>query len=127
MYADMYAETPPATAERPTPRGAGLTIADGGGGHLALDLRCGELRWLADACRRLMSGALPQGASAIKVRAAEKCYLVNSATAADGGPRITIVNLFDPGERVALTSDVAAVVAALIEDGVGAARRSDVG
>lgn len=116
MYAE-YAETMAAPREAGR-SAAGLTIADGDGGHLALDLRCGELRWLADACRRLVSGALPQGASAIKVRAAEKCYLLNTAPAADGVARITILNLFDPGERVALTRDVASVVAALIEDGV---------
>lgn len=118
IHADMLSIPSMPVAESANTRAAGLTIADGDGWHLALDLRCAELRWVADACRRLVGGTLPGAASAIKVRAGEKCYLLNTTRAMDGDERITLLNLFDPGERVALTRDVAAIVATLIEDGV---------
>lgn len=110
-----------------------MTICDGNGGTLSLDLTCSETGWLADACRRLLSGSVPRGASAIKVHASEKCYMLtrhtdgadgsngsNGADGADGagdsdGEEIHIVNLFDPAEHIALAHDIAWLVISLLE------------
>jgi len=73
---------------------------------------------LADACRRVVAGAVPEHAAAIKVRAAGTCYLIRRAAAADRAPSVVILDLFDPSARVELDTGVAEVVATLIEDGV---------
>ena len=112
------AAAPARASEMPARRHHALTIADGHGGGLSLDLRRGDVLLLADACRRLTAGAMPEGASAIKVRAAETCYLVSRAALPAGEPSITVLNLFDPSQRVQLAGDLAATLAALIEDGV---------
>jgi hypothetical protein len=108
--------------------GSALTVLDGQGGALSLDLSCGELCWLVNACRRLLQGALPRGASAFKVRAAERCFLVSRVACddvdADGQcePRLSITDLFDPGASVTLPLELAAVVTSLIETSI--ARRA---
>ena len=99
-------------------RGPAITVLDGCGGALSVDLSSSEVRWLADACHCLLHGALPQGASALKVRTAEKCYLVSrraNTRSTDDACDITIANLFDPGESVTLPSGLASLVTALIE------------
>jgi hypothetical protein len=92
----------------------GMMIYDGCGGKLWLDLSCGALWWLADACRRLISQDMPPGASMLKVSVASQVYLVSRAVDSDNSVRIRVANVFDPGERVALSCDLAEMVVALI-------------
>jgi hypothetical protein len=96
-------------------RRPGMTIYDGRGGSLALDLSSRETLWLADACHRLVTGAIPPGASAIKVRAAEKSYLLSSCVSTLAEAEVRIVNLFEPAERVTLSHDMARMIASLVE------------
>src|SRR5258708_1563105 len=131
LLAFSGAPSPPAAASMATERcGPALTVLDGQGGALSLDLSCGELQWLVDACRRLLQGALPRGASAFKVRAAERCFLVSrvacddAAGASEREPRLTIADLFDPGASVTLPLELAAVVTSLIETGIERRARS---
>lgn len=108
-------------------RGPALTVLDGRGGALTLDLATTELRWLADACRRLLGGAMPLGASTLKVRAAEKCYLVSRrrpAPESDWG--VTIANLYDSGESVTLASDLADVLASMIDEAIQRRERAPI-
>lgn len=93
----------------------GMMIFDGCGGKLRLDLSCGALWWLADACRRLMSQAMPPGASMLKVSVASQVYLVSRGATSDGSAQIRVANVFDPSERIALSCDLAEMVVALIE------------
>ncbi len=105
----------------PARRGAALTVLDGHGGALGLDLAADDLRWLADACRRLVRGSMPFGACALKVRAAEKCYLVSRTPATSdlqAAGSLTIANLYDSGESVTLAGDLAEVLASLIDEAI---------
>jgi hypothetical protein len=102
-------------------RGPALTVLDGRGGALALDLASDDLHWLADACRRLLRGTVPLGASALKVRAAEKCYLVSRRPQShepEAAWNLTIANLYDSGESVTLASDLAEVLASMIDEAI---------
>ena len=92
-----------------------MMIYDGCGGKLWLDLSCGALWWLADACRRLIARDMPPGASMLKVSVASQVYLVSLGADSDGSARIRVANVFDPGERVTLSCDLAEMVVALIE------------
>lgn len=115
-WGDRGASVTASYARRPA-----LTVLDGRGGALSLDLAAGELRWLVDACRRMLRGAAPAGASALKVRAAEKWYLVSSAITdpSTATPRdVTIANLYDPGETVTLASDLAEMLATMIDEAI---------
>jgi len=103
-------ETPHANGAR-APRG--MTICDGRGGALTLDLASPEVGSLADACRRLMGCHLPPGASVLKVSTAGGVYLLSTHARADGGLQIS--NLYDPAERIVLTRDLAEIVVALLE------------
>ncbi len=99
--------------------GPALTVLDGCGGALSLDLASDELRWLAEACRRLLRGAMPLGASALKVRAAEKCYLVTRrplTRATETACSVIIADLYDPGVAVTLTSDLAEALESMIDE-----------
>ena len=95
-------------------RHPGMTIIDGRGGSLTLDLARPELHWLAEACERLADGNLPPNASVLKVHAAGQVYLLARHSHADHAPEISISNLFDPGERVVLTEDTARLATNLI-------------
>lgn len=112
---DLTTSVPAEVAEFAQVGDPNMTIYDGKGGLLCLDVTNGELRWFVDACRRLLTGTIPNGASAIKVRAADKCYLLNRHTTDDGATDLQIVNLFDPTERVSLTFDLAGLVSSLLE------------
>lgn len=95
-------------------RASGITIVDGHGGSLDLDLSQPDLHWLADACERLAGGELPPNAGVLKVHAAGQVYLLARRTRADQAPEISISSLFGPGERVVLTDDIAHLVTLLI-------------
>src|SRR5262249_53980459 len=108
-----------------TPAGAGraldqahpvMTICDGQGGSLVLDLASPHLRWLVDAIGRLVSDRLPAGACLLKVFAAEQVYLLRRCTTASGELEIQITNLFDPSEQVTLSQMLAEMVASLGEE-----------
>lgn len=83
-------------------RTPGMTIMDGRGGSLALDLSHPELCWLADACEQLTGGNV---SGILKVHAAGQVYVLARHSHADQQVEISISSLFDPGERVVLTED----------------------
>jgi hypothetical protein len=93
-----------------------MTICDGRGGSLVLDLASPHLRWLVDAIGRLVSDQLPAGACLLKVFAAEHVYLLRRSVTANSGPEIQITNLFDPAEQVVLSQMLAEMVARLGEE-----------
>ena len=102
-------------------RGPAPARTDGRGGALALDPASDNLHWLADACRRLLRGPMPLGASALKVRADEKCYLVSRRPQShepESAWNLTIANLYDSGESVTLASDPAEVLASMIDEAI---------
>lgn len=96
-------------------RRTGMTVADGLGGHLALDLSSRELRWLAEACRQLAGETPPSWARMLKVHCANVVYLVIRHESANGDREIEITNMADPSEHVRLSRDLAQLVASLIE------------
>lgn len=93
----------------------GMTILDGRDGALTLDLAHPELRLLSEACKRLLAGDVPRGASVIMVRSGACCYIVSHQASSQGEPVLTISNLFDRGERVTLGLDLARVVIGLLD------------
>ncbi len=93
----------------------GMTICDGQGGTLTLDLTRKELRWLVFACRRLLAGSVPPGASMLKVDAGNTVYLLSCLPHADGEAEIRIADLYDPTQRAILPRDLAEMMAALLE------------
>lgn len=95
-----------------------MTICDGLGGSLGLDLDCLELEALTFACHCLLDDVAPPGASLIKVTAGDQVYLVSRPKPADGLICLEIASLYDPGERVQLTPDMARLVVALVEQGL---------
>ncbi len=101
-------------------RYASATICDGRGGSLSLDLSNRELHWLSDACRRLAEGDTPPSASMLKVHAAGETYLLTRYVSAGREVEVHIANMFDPGERVVLTSDLVEIVVSLVEHAVEA-------
>ena len=93
-----------------------LTICDGLGGALSFDLGSGEVSWLVDAFRRLLNNGAPQNVSAIKVRSADRWYLLSRGVSAQAqGATLRVMNLFDPAEQVTLTPDLATLVSSLLE------------
>lgn len=96
-----------------------MMVCDSRGGTLALDLSCPELRWLVDAYRYLVGGAMPMGAGLLKVQTGEKVYWLSRRTSADRagrvGEEIRIANLYDPAEEVRLSRDLADLVADMVE------------
>src|SRR5262245_9926588 len=93
-----------------------LTICDGRGGTLVLDLASPHLGWLVDAIGRLVSDQLPAGACLLKVFAAEQVYLLRRSTTAKGETEVQVTNLFDPAEQVVLSALLAEIVASLGEE-----------
>jgi hypothetical protein len=93
----------------------GMTICDGRGGALSLDLSRGELRWLVDGCRSLIAGAVPPGASMLKVHAGNTVYLLNYRSPVDDAAELQITDLYDPTQRVVLPPHLAEMIAALVE------------
>lgn len=98
----------------------GMTILDGHGGALVLDLSRPELHLLGDACGRLLAGDVPRHASVIKVRCGEHCYILSRQSE----DTLRIVNFFDPAERVILGLDLARIVAGMLESATQRAKLS---
>lgn len=96
-------------------RPRGMMICDPHGGVLALDLSSRGLRWLVDACRSLLAGSAPSGASMLKVDAGNTVYLVTRRAGADGATDIQITDLYDTSQRVQLSCDLTQAVTALVE------------
>jgi hypothetical protein len=107
--------TPSGAAEVLELRRQGMTICDGQGGTLTLDLTRKELRWLVFACRRLLAGTVPPGASMLKVDIGITVYLLSCLPHADGAAEIRIADLYDPTQRAILPRDLAEIMAALLE------------
>src|SRR5262249_42069296 len=95
-----------------------MTICDGLGGSLDLDLDCRELEALILACHCLLDGMAPPGASLIKVTAGDEVYLVSVPKSAGEAVYLQIASLYEPTERVQLNRDLAQLVVALIEQGL---------
>jgi hypothetical protein len=95
-----------------------MTICDGLGGSLGLDLDCLELEALAFACLCLLDDLAPPGASVIKVTAGEQVYQVSRPRPAGDPVCLQIASLYEPGERVQLAPDMALLVVALVEQGL---------
>jgi hypothetical protein len=93
----------------------GMMISDGRGGMLSLDLSRHELRWLARGIRSLIAGAVPPGASMLKVDTGGTIYLLNYRPHVDGAAEIQITDLYDPTQHIALLRDLAEMIAALVE------------
>jgi hypothetical protein len=92
----------------------GMTIADGRGGALWLDLASPGISRLAEALLRLMSGRVPPGATVLKVTVGAEVYLASWREGGDGEEMLQLAKLFDPGERVALSRTTAETVASLL-------------
>jgi hypothetical protein len=95
-----------------------MTICDGLGGSLGLDLDCRELEALTFACHCLLDDIAPPGASLIKVTAGDQVYLVRRPKPSDDAICLQIASLYEPEERVQLTADMALLVVALVEQGL---------
>jgi hypothetical protein len=95
-----------------------MTICDGLGGSLGLDLDCRELEALAFACHCLLDGAAPPGASLIKVTAGDQIYLVSRSKSPGDSICLQIASLYEPDARVQLTAEMARLVVALVEEGL---------
>jgi hypothetical protein len=95
-----------------------MTICDGLGGALDLDLDCRELEALTFACHCLLDGMAPPGASLIKVTAGDAVYLVSHPKPTSDSVCLQIVSLYQPTECVLLSCDLAQLVVALIEQGL---------
>jgi hypothetical protein len=92
-----------------------MTIFDGAGGVIALALSPGELGRFVEAYRWLAADTLDGGVGTIKVALGAKTYLLHRRLMAGNNTVLRIVNLYDPGEQVALSSDLARVVLTLLE------------
>jgi hypothetical protein len=91
-----------------------MTICDGRGGSLGLDLDCLELKALAFACHCLLDDLAPPGVSVIKVTAGEQVYLLTlpfakargfSGYARPNGPRWRLTAVSPPTARGALSEE----------------------
>ena len=95
-----------------------ITICDGLGGSLGLDLDCRELEALTFACHHLLDGMAPPGASVLKVTAGKHVYLVSRPKPSDEAICLEIASLYEPDARIQLTPDMARIVVALVEQGL---------
>jgi hypothetical protein len=94
---------------------ASMTICDSQGGMLTVDLASREAHWLVAACHHLLTQPAARSASIIKVHAGDDVYLLARRGGDGAHTEVVITNLFDPSERVALSRDLAEIVAALLE------------
>ena len=79
-----------------------VTIHDSDGGDVHLSITPAELVTLIDACRRLLHGTVPAGASMVKVSTSDAVYLVSHRVRRDGRRELRIGSLFEPGDEVRL-------------------------
>lgn len=80
-----------------------LTITDSAGGSLTLHLTRQERHALVEACRHVVHGSIPPGASMIKLCvSAGEVYMVSARLAPDGQRTLRLANLYDPAESVSL-------------------------
>lgn len=93
----------------------GMTIFDGVGGVIALALSPGELGRFVEAYRWLAANTLDGGVGTIKVALGAKTYLLHRRPMAGNNMVLRIMNMYDPGEQVVLSSDLAQVVLTLLE------------
>jgi hypothetical protein len=93
-----------------------LTVTDGQGHVLALNLGAPNLDALAEACRLIARGPLPSGASTISVRVGRDVYVLSWHTNPAGVPDIEIAQLFQPGCWLHLAPDMVVLFASLIEE-----------
>jgi hypothetical protein len=117
----MAPPNPASARRRLAPTGAcprSMTICDGLGGSLGLDLDCRELEALTFACHCLLDEMAPPGASLMKVTAGEQVYLVSRPQPSDSAICLEIASLYEPDARIRLTPDMARLVVALVEQGL---------
>ena len=114
--AEMWpSEALPATTGMPRERNSTMVVCDGKGGQLLLDLRCPDVRWLVAACRSLLAGRVPPGASMLKVRAGEEVYVLLRRRETDGAEAVRITNLYNRSESVLLPSDLAELIMSILD------------
>ena len=90
-----------------------LTISDGQGGILSLDLSQSGLDELADACNAQLMGKLPPGACLMRVWIGDEPYLLRRVKHAPDS--IGIARLGAQAQEASLTGDVLRLVIELIE------------
>lgn len=93
-------------------RGMQMTITDGQGGILQLDLSQPGLDELSSACDALLSGKLPSGAFLMRVWAGEETYLLRRVKHAPSS--IGITRLGAQTQEVSLAEDVLRLVTGVI-------------
>jgi len=90
-----------------------LTISDGLGGVLSLELTTPDLDELARACKALLTGALPPGACLMRVWVGDETYLLRRVKRAPNS--IGITRLGAQTQEVSLSEDVLLLVVGLLE------------
>jgi hypothetical protein len=103
-----------------------MAIVDGQGGVLTVDLGSPDAHALRDACRLLLPHRRMGWAGAIKVRVGERTYLLRKRQHEDEDKeiRIDIADLYDPCQRVSLTSDLVRLMIGVLDGVTGAAGTS---
>ena len=90
-----------------------VTICDGLGGVLSLDLTTPGLNELARACKALLIGALPPGACLMRVWVGDETYMLRRVERAPNS--IGITRLGAQPQEVSLADDVLLLVVGLLE------------
>jgi len=90
-----------------------VTISDGLGGVLSLDLTTPGLDELALACKALLTGALPPGACLMRVWVGDEAYMLRRVKRAPNS--IGITRLGAQTQEVSLADDVLLLVVGLLE------------
>jgi len=90
-----------------------VTISDGLGGVLSLDLTAPGLDELARACKALLTGALPPGACLMRVWVGDDTYVLRRVKRAPTS--IGISRLGAQAQEVSLAEDVLQLVVGLLE------------
>jgi hypothetical protein len=90
-----------------------VTICDGLGGVLSVDLTTPGLDELARACKALLTGALPPGACLMRVWVGDETYMLRRVKRAPNS--IGIIRLGAQSQEVSLADDVLLLVVGLLE------------
>lgn len=93
-----------------------VTIFDGQGGTLRLAVTPAELVALVDACRELLQGTVPAGASMLRVAASGGVYLASHRLGQDGRRELRIGSMFEPADAVRLPYDRPEQVLAILRE-----------